>query len=132
MTLPSMGITPADIQRSFDVPLNNYLVNVDYAYTHVGAIVADVEFPSLLSPEEFYTQSPSARLQEATENADSVWVFSLPNVPIQSDLLALNTLLLDAGYTYCGAVVDRSDLLGTLYTRDASMCQQIITSCSEN
>lgn len=124
------GLTPAEIQRSFDVPLDNYLVNVDYTYTHVGAIVADVEFPSLLFPEEFYEQSPSARLQEATENADTVWVFSLPDVPIQADLLALNSLLLDAEYRYCGAVVDRLDLLGTVYAQDVSMCQQIITSCT--
>ena len=123
------GISSAEESRSYDVPLNNYLVDMEYNFAHLASIVADVEYDSLLYPEAFFELTPSERLQQVTENTDKVWVFSLPNLPIQQELLAMNDLLLDADFTYCGAVVDRPDLLGTVYARNGATCQQIVTSC---
>jgi hypothetical protein len=130
------GISRTEQAAHFDEPLLYYLDGVDYPYGHVASIVADVDYHSTLFPEifpdEFYELSPSVRLEQTVEAVDNIWIFTLPELQIQNDLLTLNQLLHDEGFMYCGAVVDRPDILATVYTRDASLCEQVITTCSGN
>jgi hypothetical protein len=121
--------TPVDADV-IDGPISQYLSAMSYPFVQLSSFISDVENPSDLVDESIYDLIHSERVRLLTENRPAVWVFSLPDVIPESDLLDFNSLLLDADFVACGTVANRPDILAQVYSRSAEQCEAIIQRCN--
>jgi hypothetical protein len=118
-----LGIDTPDAEWVYTQPVEYYLPEVENL-TLLGLLVTDErDADSPLLSEALRDVDYASRVDAFTENADTVWLFTLSELPVQSELLTFDSLLLAQNYTYC-PIIDRSELLGAAYTRTAS-CEGI-------
>jgi len=99
-----------------DLPVEYYLPQAGYRFTHLGLLVTDeVDNRSRLLPEALQGAPYAERIAYLAESAARVWVFSLPDLPVQDELLRLNSFLRDAGYRTQQEVINHTDLLVVVY-----------------
>lgn len=110
-----------------DIVLRLYFPDFDKA--PLGHVITDefVELSNLL-PDELQEEPIENRLQFVTENREKIWLFSLPEMPIQDDIAALSSWMTAQSFTYC-EVADTPDLFAAVYTQSDQTCEQIVQSC---
>jgi hypothetical protein len=72
---------------------------------------------SPLLPPNIAKMDMMGRYHYFTENAENIYLFSLPQIPIEDELNQLENLLQADGFVPC-QFVNRSDLVGTIYSQD--------------
>jgi len=118
-----------------DIPLGFYLRDYDFRYLALTYALYDIPSPSILLQSrglsDLNDAQPIDRFHYMIENAPLVWVFALKQEPLQHDLLTLDQMLNDAGYTTCPTMIDKPDILGVGYSRpDDPQCARILP-CAE-
>lgn len=81
-----------------------------------------------LMPEDVFTDSVDVRYDYFTANADRVFLFSLPDIPVQDSLNDLENRFENDGFTRC-EFLTRDDLTGVIFTRDNDTCDMLSTTC---
>jgi hypothetical protein len=72
---------------------------------------------SPLLPADVEAMDMLGRYNYFTKDAENVYLFVLPNIPIEDEIMQLDTMLQADGFGLC-QFVNRSDLIGRVYTRD--------------
>lgn len=71
---------------------------------------------SSLLPPDIQAMDMMGRYHYFTDNAENVYLFSLPKIPIQDEIEQLDSLLTTDGFKSC-QFINRDDLVGTVYSR---------------
>ncbi|MDQ7027214.1 MAG: glycosyltransferase family 39 protein [Anaerolineae bacterium] len=122
-----LGIDTPDTEWVYTQPVEYYLPDVENL-TLLGLLVTDErQAESPLLPEALQEADFASRVDAFTENMPTVWLFTLPDLPIQDNLLTFDTLLQERNYTPC-TIVNRDDILGIVYTQSSS-CERVV-SCA--
>jgi hypothetical protein len=122
-----LGIDTPESEWVYTQPVGYYLPQVE-KLTLLGLLVTDErEAESPLLPEDLRDVDFASRVAAFTENVPTVWLFTLPDLPIQNEMLTFDSLLLEREYTPC-TIVDSDDVLGIAYTQ-SSTCERI-TACA--
>lgn len=89
--------------------------------------------PSHLMPEDILLAGTDVRYNYFVEDADRVFLFILPDIPIGESVEQMRNLLEEDGFVRC-EFIERNDLYADIYVRDGNpeMCEIIIESCTQN
>jgi hypothetical protein len=121
-----LTINTPDDEWVQDHILNYYLSDFrPMRYITISRILND-EFvqkqSSPLLPADVEAMDMTGRYSYFTENAENIYLFVLPNRPIENEVAQLDSLLQADGFVAC-QLVNRSDLVGTVYMQnDLSSC----------
>ena len=75
-------------------------------------------------------ETETERLDYITQGK-SVWLFTVPDLPLHSEIVSFQHELLERGYTACPLFIDREDLNGRVYVPTGVSCEQVVVSCGE-
>lgn len=124
-----LAIDTPDTEWVYTQPVEYYLPDVENL-TLLGLLVTDErQAESPLLPIDLEDADFSTRVDVFTENVPTVWLFTLPDLPIQDNLLVFDTMLQERNYTPC-TIVDRDDILGFAYTQTSS-CERIVACAGQ-
>lgn len=103
--------------------LNYYLRDFrPMRYITISRILSDEYVKKQLSPllpNDVEKMDTMGRYHYFTDNVENVYLFALPNRPIQDELEQLDSLLRDDGFKSC-QFVNRTDLVATVYSKNGS------------
>ena len=126
-----LGIDTPEDEWIHSLPVDYYLPDRE-KLTLLGLLVTDEsENDSPLLPEDLYAADYATRVSAMTAGAERVWLFTLPDLPLQREMLMLDDLLQSQRYQPCGFFLETDNLSGQVYTSDQALCQQVLASCSE-
>lgn len=78
---------------------------------------------------EEITLSMDERIDAMLDGHDNVWLMHNPSLNIYDELQRFTDGLLAHDYVNCGAIIHQPELLGTVWTQESSLCQQLLDSC---
>lgn len=117
---------PAD-EWIHDLPLEYYLGSANL--TQLGLLVTDeADAVSRLLPQNLRDEAPFERV--AASATERIWLMTLPDLPVQQEILALQEILLAQGYSPC-AIRDNANLFATVYgSFNGESCAEVQESCT--
>ncbi|MEO1287451.1 MAG: glycosyltransferase family 39 protein [Chloroflexota bacterium] len=83
-----------------------------------------------LMPEAVAEGDNATRYDYFIGDAERVFIFYRPHLPIEASLSTLNGLLTSDGFAQC-PFIDPSDLMADVYVRDGEMCESVISTCGQ-
>lgn len=83
-----------------------------------------------LMPDEIANSGVEGRYDYYVGEAERVFMFALPDVPIQDSIAQLQSRLESDGFSKC-EFLNREDLVADIYSRDAEVCEALVSSCGQ-
>ena len=83
-----------------------------------------------LMPDEVANGGVDVRYDYFIADTERVFMFVLPNLPIEDDIQMMQSRLEADGFSRC-EFLNRDDLVADIYVRDTNLCEEIISSCSQ-
>lgn len=84
--------------------------------------------PGFIIPPDIATAGVDARYSYIVDNADRVFLFWLPDIPIQDSMEAIASRLGSDGFVPC-EYINRDDLVADIFVRDGEQCETVVSSC---
>ncbi len=115
-----------------DQIVNYYLHNSPVAGVTISRIFDDSEsrHESGLMPDEIDEGGTDVRYDYFVADAERVFLFALPEIPVQNTIQELETRLEADEFMRC-EFINRDDLVADVFVRDAEMCETIVSSCGQ-
>lgn len=124
-----VAIDEAQDEWVHDQPIDYYLGASGVYVVQLGSLLTDAgDNPSVLLPRDVYALSFDERVRTVSENRENIWLMTLNDLELESQISEMETLLTTDDYTDCGTVVDENGVEGRLFTTNADSCQ-IAESC---
>jgi|GEM_PF-5994855 len=108
-----------------------YLYDTPVAAITVSRIFDDEQVelhPGGLIPEEVALAGVDARYGYFVDDADRVFLFWLPDIPIEESMDMMASRLESDGFVRC-EFVNRDDLVADIFVRDGEQCETVVASC---
>lgn len=83
-----------------------------------------------LMPDAIIESDNTTRYRYFTDDAERVFMFQRPTLPIEASMNSLEELLEADGFVQC-PYISREDLTANIYTRNSDNCEVIIQSCGQ-
>lgn len=109
-----------------------YLHNAPVRAVTTSRILDDSEsrHESGLMPDEINEAGVEERYDYFVADAERVFLFALPEIPVQDRIQEMETRLESDGFVRCD-FINRNDLVADIFVRDAEMCETIVSSCEQ-
>jgi hypothetical protein len=124
-----LGINSPDEEWVQDQIINYYFGDFPMKTITLSRIMDDEWVKRQISPllsEELEEGTVSDRFHYFTDEADAVYLFTLPNQAIEDEITGFESLMETGGFIACEPFINRPDLLGQVFVRDAVQC----TACT--
>jgi hypothetical protein len=123
-----LGINTPDEEWVQDHIIGYYLGDFPMKSVSQSRIMDDELVKAQISPllsDELETGTVLDRFEYFTNEARAVYLFSLPNQAIEAEIASFQNLLETSGFVACEPFINRPDLIGQVFVRDAEQCAAV-------
>lgn len=126
-----IGYEVPDQEWIHDVTQTYYFISLgDFRLVTVSHLLPDVDKYRLILSRELEEGTLQGRIDYITENAETIWVISRPNIQLSDELDVIDTTLAQEGYQSCGVFIDDREVYGEAYrTNGTASCGNITLTC---
>jgi hypothetical protein len=123
-----VGVDTPDEEWQHDIPLGYAARLHNFQMVRLSYIVLDNGGKNIGLIDSNMGSTPPERADYITQG-QPIWLFTLPRVPLQSEVVAFHHAILERGYTACTPFIDRDDLSGRVYLPAGMSCEQVVAAC---
>lgn len=116
-----------------DLIIDYYLYDTSVANVTISRILDDENVDlhvTPLMPDDIAYAGVDVRYNYFVEDAERVFMFVRPSIPIQDSVSEIQSRLEADGFSRC-EYLNRDDLVADIYVRDAESCEAVIQTCGE-